>query len=67
VASNTHDYKAMLHFFNLQNDNKFVKEGSKIILDSIHTNLKIYAPMLARKFTLEESHSYDNMTNERFD
>ena len=57
----------MLFFFNLLNDNKIVKEGAKIILDRINTNLKIYAPMLTPKFTLEESLSYDDMTDARFD
>lgn len=35
TATNMHNYKVMLFFFNIQNDNKLVKEGSKIILDKI--------------------------------
>ena len=57
----------MLVFFNLLNDNKIVKEGAKIILDRIYTNMKIYVPMLTPKFTMEESLSYDNMTDARFE
>lgn len=45
----------MLFFFNLMNDNKLVKEGAKLILDSIKTNLKIYVPMLTPVLTLEEA------------
>ena len=56
----------MLFFFNLLNDNKIVKEGAKIILDRIQTNMKIYAPMIAPVFTMQESLSYDDMTDERF-
>ena len=56
----------MLFFFNLLNDNKIVKEGAKIILDRIQTNMKLYVPMLTPTFTLEESLSYDNMTDEKF-
>ena len=57
----------MLFFFNLLNDNKIVKEGAKIILDRIQTNMKIYAPMLTKKLTMEESLSYDDMNDARFD
>lgn len=56
----------MLFFFNLMNDNKLVKEGAKIILDKIETNIKIYVPMLTPKFTMEESNQYDSMTDEKF-
>ena len=38
IASNRHDYKKMLHFFNLQNNNKVVKQASSIILDKILVN-----------------------------
>ena len=48
------------------NDNKLVKEGAKIILDKIETNIKIYVPMLTPKFTMEESNQYDSMTDEKF-
>ena len=44
----------MLLFFNLMNDNKLVKEGAKIILDSIKTNKKIFVPMLTKKLTMAE-------------
>ena len=57
----------MLFFFNLLNDNKIVKEGAKIILDRITTNKKIYAPMLTPIFTMQESLSYDDMTDARFE
>lgn len=57
----------MLFFFNLLNDNKIVKEGAKIILDRITTNMKIYAPMLTQKFTIEESLSYDSLDSARFE
>ena len=56
----------MLKFFNIVNDNKLVKEGAKVILDSIRTNHKLFAPMLTREFTLEESHQYDSMSDEKF-
>ncbi len=54
VMTNQHNYEAMLLFFNLMNDNKLVKEGAKIILDSIKTNTKIYVPMLTKKLTMAE-------------
>ena len=41
VATNQDKHEDMLFFFNLLNDNKIVKEGAKIILDRIQTNMKI--------------------------
>jgi len=54
----------MCTFFNLQNDNKLVKEGSKLILDRIATNQVIYVPMLSKIFDMEESKLYDSLTDE---
>ena len=67
VATNQDKHEDMLFFFNLLNDNKIVKEGAKIILDRIQTNMKIYAPMLTPTFTMQESLSYDDMTDARFE
>mmetsp|Transcript_42851 Transcript_42851/g.56648 ORF Transcript_42851/g.56648 Transcript_42851/m.56648 type:complete len:98 (-) Transcript_42851:1024-1317(-) len=52
VTTNLHKHELMLLFFNIVNDNKLVKEGAKIILDTIRTNTKIYVPMLTAEFTL---------------
>ena len=38
IAENKHDARKMCAFFNLQNDNKYIKEGMKITLDSIAIN-----------------------------
>ena len=59
-------HELMLLFFNLVNDNKLVKEGAKIILDSIRTNTKIYVPMPTRELLLPEAVTYDSMTDEKF-
>ena len=56
----------MLLFFNIVNDNKLVKEGAKIILDKIVSNLKIYVPLPTRVLTMQEASTYDGMINERF-
>ena len=66
VTTNMDKHELMLLFFNLVNDNKLVKEGSKLILDSIRTNAKIYAPMLTEELTLAEAESYNSMTDEKF-
>ena len=55
VATNMDKHELMLIFFNLVNDNKLVKETSKIILDSIRTNTKIYVPMLTPVLSLAEA------------
>lgn len=67
MATNQENHEVVLYFFNLMNDNKFVKEGAKIILDSIKTNMKIYVPMIAPQFTMEESLTYDSMTDQKFE
>ena len=38
VSMNKHDYSKLLTFFNMQNGNMLVSEGSKIVLDRIITN-----------------------------
>ena len=55
----------MITFFNAQNRNKLVKEATKILLPDVPVNQKLYVPMLAKVLTMEESHSYDSLTNER--
>lgn len=66
VTTNRHNHELMLTFFNILNDNKLVKEGGKLILDSIATNLKLYLPMLTKELTFAESDSYDSMTDAMF-
>ena len=66
TATNMDKHELMLLFFNLVNDNKFVKEGAKIILDSIRTNTKIYVPLPTEELSLQEAISYDSMTDEKF-
>ena len=48
----------------MQKNNKAVKEASKMTLPKIATNLKLFVPMLAKKFDMEESHSYDSLSDE---
>ena len=67
IATNHGNHEVLLYFFNLVNENRFIKEGVKILYDSIQTNMRIYVPMLAPIFTLEESHSYDSMDDEQFE
>lgn len=64
ISQNKNDAKKMCTFFNLQNDNKLVKESSKIILDMISINQIIYVPMISKVFDMEESELYDNLTDE---
>ena len=66
IATNQDNYKGVLTFFNLVNENKFVKETNKIQLASIVTNQRIYVPMLAPRLTLEEQFAYDDMTDDKF-
>lgn len=47
LSTNKHDYLKVIALFNMPNRNKFVKEASKLLLDSIPVNIKLYCPMLA--------------------
>jgi hypothetical protein len=38
LSTNKKDYKKMLTFFNMQNNNKAVKEANKVVLDKIKVN-----------------------------
>jgi hypothetical protein len=49
----------MIAFFNTQNKNKLVKEASKLFLPPIPVNQKIFVPMIAKVFDMEESNKYD--------
>ena len=66
VSTNLHKHEMMLAFFNIINENLIVREGMRVIFDSIKTNKMLYLPMLAPEFTLTESKSYDSMTDEKF-
>ena len=55
----------MITFFNMQNNNKAVKEACKVVLDRVAINQKIFVPMLAKTFTLQESAGYDNLTDQK--
>jgi hypothetical protein len=48
----------ILEFFNMQNDVWLVKNGNKVLYDSIETNQVLYVPMLVKKFDLEEASTY---------
>jgi hypothetical protein len=65
LSTNKNDYKKMITFFNMQNNNKAVKEGQKLILDKIALNKKLFVPRIAKPFDLEESNEYDTLTDEK--
>ena len=56
----------MITFFNMQNNNKAVKEGNKLLLDKIAINQKLFVPMIAKVFDLDESAQYDDLSDEKF-
>ena len=49
------------------NENSLVKEGNKLLLDSIATNMKIFVPMLASRLSLKEQYAYDDLTDDKFE
>lgn len=47
----------------MQNNNKAVKEGQKLILPSITVNKKLFVPMLAKELDIEEATRYENLND----
>ena len=64
ISQNKTESEKMCKFFNLQNDNMFIKEGSKLILDIIAHNQVFYVPMITKIFDMEESIQYDLLTDQ---
>lgn len=67
LSTNKHDYKKMITFFNMQNNNRAVKEGQKLILNAIALNQKLFVPMIARELDIREAASYDSLSDETLD
>ena len=65
LVTNKQDYKKMLMFFNQQNSNKAVKSGQNLLLAKVAVNRKLFVPMLAKVFDLDESAEYDGLTEEK--
>ncbi len=55
----------MITFFNMQNNNKAVKEGQKLILNSIAVNQKLFVPMIAKVLDIKEAMSYEDLGDEK--
>ena len=45
---------------------KAVKRAATLAIDGVRTKRIFFAPMIARKLTLEECASYENLTAEKF-
>ena len=67
MATQKLQHEIKLDCFNMMNNSKSIKKGLKMEIDGIQTKQVFYAPMITNKFDLEESKSYDNLTEERFD
>lgn len=64
VYINKYDYKSAMSIFNSQTNTKAARKVVKSSLLEIATNKKIYVPMIAKEFDIEESNLYDGLTNE---
>lgn len=51
----------------MQSNNVFAKEASKVLLEGIALNMKIYVPRIAKTFDLGESVQYDGLTDAQLD
>lgn len=57
----------MLSLFNIANNSKSFKRANKLAIDGIKTKIILFLPMVARKLTLEESASYEELSEERLE
>ena len=63
MSTNRDNPEVVLKFFNVVNDNKFVKSGAAMALPGIKVRRKIYVPKMVKEFELEETKQYCNMTD----
>ena len=54
----------MLSFFNIMAHSKSVKRAATLAIDGVRTKKIFFVPMIARKLTLQESASYENLTEQ---
>lgn len=64
LATNDSNYQGMLGLYRIPDGNKTYKRSQKASLKPITTNVCLYVPMIAKIFDMEESHRYDNLTDE---
>jgi hypothetical protein len=57
----------MISFFNIQSANILVKKATDSLLPEIPLNQVFYAPMLAKVFDMQESNSYNGLTDSQLD
>ena len=53
------DYDTLLGYLNLINTSKPVKAANTLLIDGVRTHKVFYVPMIARRFTVDESLGYD--------
>lgn len=55
----------MLSFFNFVSNSESFKRANNLAIDGIKTKKILYLPMIAKRLTLEESASYEDLSEER--
>ena len=66
TSAQKQDFEKLLAFYNIMCHSKNVKRGMTISIDGIRTKQIFFVPMLARRLTLDESNTFDNLTEEDF-
>lgn len=64
LATNKNECKKILQFLQLQTHNSVVKKANKSNLPKVEVVQKLYVPMIAKIFDLDESKMYDGLTDE---
>ena len=66
TSAQKQDFEKLLAFYNIMCHSKSVKRGLILSIDGIRIKQILFVPMLARRLTLDESNTYDNLTEEHF-
>ena len=64
IATNQNNHRAFVKLLNVPSNNKLIKNSQKIVFDSINIDKVLFVPMIAKRFTMQESHEYDGLTDQ---
>lgn len=65
TSAQKQDFEKILTFYNVMSHSKNVKRGMLLSIDGIRTKQIFFVPMIAKRYTMEESAQYDNLTEEK--
>lgn len=64
LSINKHEYKKMIALYNAANGNQLIRKASAGSYDKIAIDQELFFPMIAKVYDMQESQSYDGLTQE---